>query len=80
MVIQDRGTVTVEHEGKPYTASWRVENDMMIVSTADCTKSTQLGDLPPESLARLMLSEIIDAGESLARLMLSEIINAGEAK
>lgn len=64
MVIQDKGTVTVEHEGKPYTAWWRVEADVITVSNANCTKSTQLGDSPPKSLARMMLNEMITAGEA----------------
>ncbi len=63
MVIQDSGTVTVEHQGKPYTATWRVEADVITVSTASGSKSTQLDDLFPESLARMMLWEAISAGE-----------------
>ncbi len=62
MVIQNRGTVTVAHEGKSYTASWHVEKGVITVSTASGRKSTQLGDSPPESLARMMLREAINAG------------------
>ena len=63
MVIQGSGTVTVEHQGKPYTASWRVEKGVITVSTDSGSQSFQLGDSPPESLARMMLRAAINAGE-----------------
>ncbi len=63
MTIQNRGTVTVAHQGKTYMATWHVEKGVITVSTASGRKSTQLGDSPPESLARMMLREAINAGE-----------------
>lgn len=56
--------VTVEHEGKKYSATYWVERDILTVSSFDLgQKSTQLGGMTPLVLARLLLHEII--GKSL---------------
>lgn len=61
---EPEGRVTLERNGKTYTATYRVEKRMITVSTAFGRKSTQLGSSPPEILARITLGEMIDAGEA----------------
>lgn len=49
----------VGHEGE---AAWRVRDGLLIVESAYGTKCTQLGEMPPDALARLLLSEQIVEG------------------
>ena len=58
----------VGHEGE---AVWRVGSDgLLTVESAYDTITTQLGDMPPEALARMLLAEMIAeaAGAGLGRL------------
>ncbi|WP_156876938.1 hypothetical protein [Paludibacterium yongneupense] len=40
---------------------YKIESGMITVSCANGTKMTQAGGTPPDSLARLILSEMVDA-------------------
>jgi len=52
--------LTVEHEGKTYSATYSVERDIITVSSFDFGwKSAQIGGMPPLTLARLLLHEMI---------------------
>lgn len=57
-------TITVESEGKTYTASYNVSKGVITVSTGLDSKSTQVGGLPPEHLAKLLLRELIREGKA----------------
>lgn len=46
----------VGHEGE---AVWRVADGLLTVESAYDTVTTQLGEMPPEVLARMTLSEMI---------------------
>ena len=58
-VLSMNGTVQVEFEGKIYSVSYKVERGLIHVSTAFGSKDTQVGNSPPESLARLMGRELL---------------------
>jgi hypothetical protein len=57
--------VSIEWEGKKYAGSYYVEKGMITVSGSWGQKSTQVGNSPPELLARIMLREL--AQEAKAR-------------
>lgn len=57
-------TVTVEANGKTYTASYAVERKIITVSTPNGSKATQLGNLSPEHLAKMLLKELIREGKA----------------
>jgi hypothetical protein len=50
----DWQTVHTQHG----TGSWCVDGGMVTVRTANGSKSAQVGGLPPESLARLLMWEL----------------------
>jgi hypothetical protein len=60
MSAQQEGVVFIDRNGKTYTATFRVENGMIEVSTGYERKTAQLGSSPPEVLARFMLGEMIN--------------------
>jgi|HubBroStandDraft_6_1064221.scaffolds.fasta_scaffold1563563_2 hypothetical protein len=61
-----RGTVEREINGRKYSASYRVEKDMLIVSTGlDSKKAVLRPGVPPESLAAILLHEL--AADAKAR-------------
>lgn len=58
-------TITIEREGKTYTGEFRVEKGMVAVTTeAGGYTSTQLGASPADSVARLLLSELVREGKA----------------
>jgi hypothetical protein len=62
MARKDHGTITAARHGKQYTGSWVVTGRMITVSHPTLgARSTQLGGSAgaPESLARIMLGELI---------------------
>ena len=66
MARKDHGTVTATRHGKQYTGSWVVTGRLITVSHPNLgAKSTQLGGSvgAPESLARVMLGELISENE-----------------
>jgi hypothetical protein len=50
--------ITYEHGGYRLDGRYRIESGMITVSCANGIKTTQLGNTPPDGLARLILSEI----------------------
>lgn len=50
----------VEFEGKTYRVTYSVANRMVTVRTAFDSKSTQVGALPPEFLAKTMARELLE--------------------
>jgi hypothetical protein len=56
--------VSIEREGKTYRATYTVEKRMVRVSTAHGSKVTQLGNSAPESLALVLLLELIREGQA----------------
>jgi len=53
--------VTVEHEGKTYSATYWVERDIITVSSFELGhKSAQLGGMTQLALAGLLLHEMIE--------------------
>lgn len=57
------GTLTVEANGKTYTAQYTVERGTLIVSAALGSRKTQLGGSTPKVLATRLLNEMIASGE-----------------
>ena len=58
-------TITIEREGKTCTGEFRVEKGMVEVTTeTGGYKSTQLGASPADSVARLLLSELVREGKA----------------
>ena len=53
-------TVKIEHKGKPYQATYAVDRDLLTVTFGMATKSSLLSGDPPEALAALLLSEMVD--------------------
>lgn len=55
--------VQITHGGKTYTGSYTVASRMITVAYLGRTKTTQLGGsvTAPESLARTLLGELVDA-------------------
>jgi hypothetical protein len=63
MTREDVGLVTTERDGATYHGAWSVKKGMITVTLIrGGSKSTQLGGSAstPESLARIMLGELID--------------------
>ncbi len=58
-----KNTVAIEVNGKTHMAFYVVAKKIITVSTGLGSKSTQLGSLPPEHLARILLRELIQEGK-----------------
>ena len=56
----NRGQVRIEHDGKTYRASYKVEKGILTVSVGDRIISTPLRSMPPETLARMILREMVE--------------------
>ncbi len=54
---------SIKREGKTYNASYYVLQGIITVVSAWGHKSTQVGDSPPEVIARLLLRELIETEE-----------------
>jgi len=54
---------SIKRGGKTYKASYYILQGIITVVSAWGHKSTQVGDLPPETLARLLLRELIETEE-----------------
>lgn len=62
--ISDSTEVEIDVEGKKYRGYYRVEDGVLTVSTVAGRKSTQLGRLPEQLLAELLLRELVDEGKA----------------
>ena len=56
------GEVTVERDGKLYSATYAVERGMITVQTHTATRWVDLGTSTPEALVLSVLNEIVDDG------------------
>ena len=71
----ESGKVTTEYNGRSYTGTYRVEREIITVRCARERKSTYVGNLEYEGLARMLLREIItrpERAESLHRAAASD--------
>lgn len=57
-------SIAVEHRGTIYSGDFTVERGVVTVTTDRGRKSTRLGHMAPEILARVLLRELINAGEA----------------
>jgi hypothetical protein len=57
-------TVTITEGHIDYVAEYAVDNGMITVTVAHGFKTTQLGDTPPEELAKMLLREFIKEGKA----------------
>ena len=55
--------VSIEYKGKNYRATYTVEKKLITVGTLYGSKTTQVGNSPPELLAHIMLRELVDEGK-----------------
>ncbi len=63
------GEVSVEHNGKTYTGTWRTEKGLVTVTSFELgSQTTQIGGSPPESIARIMLGELVRGVEQRGKL------------
>lgn len=51
--------VSVELNGKTYNGTYTVARGMITVTSVWGTKTTQVGNMPVEMLAKMLLSEIV---------------------
>ena len=59
-----KSTVTIEHEGKTYSALYWTEKRIVKVSSLELGQtSAHLGSMTPLALARLLLEEMIQRGK-----------------
>lgn len=56
--------VTIERDGKTYHGTYVVERGMITVRCTGGSKTTQVGNMPVEVLARLLLSELVHQGKA----------------
>jgi hypothetical protein len=64
MSNKQNNTVTITVGHIDYVAEYAVEKEMLTVTAAHGSKSTPLGDSPPEERARMLLSELIKEGKA----------------
>jgi hypothetical protein len=63
MGLQNAGEVSIEHDGKEYTVFNIVQKGIVTLVTGHKTKYGQIESLPPEALARVILTEMNKGGE-----------------
>ncbi len=51
--------ISVEVNGKIYKGTYEVRSKMIFVSSAYGSKTTQIGGMPQEALAKMLLREIL---------------------
>ena len=51
--------ISIERDGKTYHGTYTVNRGMITVSTVGGTKTTHVGNLPVETLAGQLLSELV---------------------
>jgi hypothetical protein len=56
--------VTIDLDGKIYQGSYSVERGMITVWAAGGSKTTQVGNIPVETLAKILLSELVHQGKA----------------
>lgn len=57
---KNQGSVTVEFDGKSYNGDWELDGSLLEVTSFECgSNSTQLGNMQPETLAKMLLRELL---------------------
>jgi hypothetical protein len=56
-------SVTVTIDGVAYQGTYSVQRSMVYVRSSLGTKATEVGESPPETIAKLLLSELAKAGQ-----------------
>lgn len=51
--------ITIDINGKSYSGRYEVKRKVLTLSSSYGTKSTQLGSLPAETLAKMLLGELV---------------------
>jgi hypothetical protein len=59
--MTDVNEITIRRQGRQYGATYFVADGMLHISTHTESRSIELGQQKPEVLARLMLTEIVNA-------------------
>ena len=59
--MRNSGEVTIERDGKHYGATYAVSHGMLLLKTHTETRSIELGNDDPETVARRTLHEIVGA-------------------
>jgi hypothetical protein len=54
----------IEFNGKPVKGSYCVSGKLVTVRTIGGRNSTQLGDMPPEAIAKVLLRELARGGKA----------------
>ncbi len=61
-------TVSVEVDGKAYDGTYTVQSKVVTVESIYGAGSTQVGGLPPQAVARLLLREIVVGAKARGEL------------
>lgn len=67
--MRDRGEISADHDGRNYTAQWKVRNGVLRVSSPVLgSKEAELGPQvrTPENFARMLLRELIAEDQARA--------------
>ena len=62
------GNISVTVDGKTYSASYEVKRALLTVTTAHGSKSMQVRGSPAETIARMLLLELIQTEKKLSEL------------
>jgi hypothetical protein len=57
-------SVKIERWGKMYVGYYRVDGNRLTVTTASGRRAEHLGKAPAEAMARVLLREMVEAGEA----------------
>ena len=61
MTIANSGTVEIEKDGKTISATYTVWKGVVTVEYAESSKSTQVGGSPVDTVASLLLREMVNS-------------------
>lgn len=62
---KNQGSVSVEVDGKAYKGDWELHGGLIEVTSFECgSKSTQFGNIQPETLAKTLLRELLQEGRA----------------
>jgi hypothetical protein len=56
--------ITIEYSGNTYRGSYRVDGEMIYVTSDFGDRWATLGNSPPELIARIVLRELVESGTS----------------
>ena len=55
----NEGSVTVNQDGRTHRGWYTIDGSLMTVSNGEDSKTAHLGNMPPATLARMLLGELI---------------------